>query len=71
MNKNSKEWETKNRSKRRAYEKKYRSQGKTAGQKLRVAFLAMYGDKCECCGEKERAFLCLDHKKGVSRRVTG
>lgn len=30
----------------------------------KAEFLAMYGDKCECCGETEKAFLTVDHVKG-------
>lgn len=28
---------------------------------LREKFLIMYGNECVCCGEKEEAFLSLDH----------
>ena len=30
---------------------------------LRIKFFKMYGDKCECCGEKHIEFLTLEHKK--------
>lgn len=45
-----------------------------AARKLRAEFLAAYGGRCECCGESEPAFLCLDHvnRDGVrDRAATG
>ena len=30
----------------------------------RQRFLDTYGGKCSCCGESERAFLCIDHING-------
>lgn len=30
--------------------------------------IEMYGNKCACCGEKELAFLALDHINGSSRK---
>lgn len=32
--------------------------------KLKDDVITAYGGKCACCGEKERAFLCLDHVDG-------
>ncbi len=32
-------------------------------KKLKDEFLQEYGGKCSCCGEKERAFLTLEHKR--------
>lgn len=31
---------------------------------MREAFIAMYGDKCACCGETEIEFLTFEHKMG-------
>ncbi len=33
-------------------------------EKIRSAVLDHYGKSCECCGESERAFLCIDHVAG-------
>lgn len=48
-------------------------------ERVKSLVFEFYGDKCECCGEAERAFLTIDHiDEGVSRkrypgggRVTG
>jgi hypothetical protein len=45
---------------------------KARNKELRDIALAMYGSKCECCGEKERPFLAFDHINGgggVQRRT--
>lgn len=31
-------------------------------RKLRLEFLEAYGNQCACCGEREEAFLTLEHK---------
>lgn len=31
---------------------------------LREMVLALYGHLCECCGDRNKEFLCLDHKYG-------
>lgn len=33
----------------------------------RAAVLALYGDKCACCGETEPAFIAIDHVNGGGR----
>lgn len=36
----------------------------TSHHKARGDALAAYGGKCECCGETEPRFLCIDHRYG-------
>ena len=43
-----------NKLKEKEYSLKYRTE-------LRNKFFEMYGDKCVCCGEKEKSFLTLEH----------
>lgn len=31
---------------------------------MRDFVITMYGGKCECCEEKRREFLCMDHRNG-------
>lgn len=53
-------------SNKRAYKKnpqKMRERARVNREKLREEMLAAYGGKCTCCGEKEKAFLTLEHKK--------
>jgi hypothetical protein len=40
--------------------------------RLKIAAINAYGGKCACCGEREIAFLCLDHifNDGVEDRKT-
>lgn len=42
-------------------------------EKYKNSFLAMYGTSCACCGESEKDFLTIEHKKGQekSSRRTG
>jgi hypothetical protein len=37
--------------------------GKKRLSKLRESFLSMYGSSCRCCGETQKIFLTIDHKK--------
>lgn len=51
-----------------------RIRDKIRGQKAKVAVMSYYGEgKCACCGEKEIAFLTLDHinNDGALRRKNG
>jgi len=41
-----------------------RDRAKSRRKKLRLEFINEYGGKCDCCGETEVAFLCLEHKNG-------
>lgn len=53
---------------------KYREAQRRRNDELRAEFLAAYGGRCECCGETEPAFLCLDHVNGdgyVDRAASG
>jgi hypothetical protein len=36
-------------------------------QQVRIEVLEAYGGKCECCGETEKDFLCIDHINGGGR----
>ena len=53
---------------RRAYwqknHKALKAYSKERARKLRREILALYGGKCECCGEDRFEFLAIDHKKG-------
>lgn len=33
-------------------------------QRLRLAVISHYGGRCACCGERELAFLAIDHING-------
>jgi len=52
-----KKWIVKNRDKRRIISQNYRD-------KLRGEALKHYGNKCQCCGEKIKDFLVIDHING-------
>jgi hypothetical protein len=41
-----------------------RARVKANAAKWRNQFLEMYGGKCECCGERQEAFLTIDHILG-------
>lgn len=43
---------------------KKRAASRANHQRLRAQVIAAYGGKCECCGEAEPEFLCLDHRHG-------
>lgn len=45
----------------RATDRSYR---KDVRYKLKNRLFSVLGGECECCGEKELMFLCVDHKKG-------
>lgn len=57
----------------REYQAEYRQQnpdansrwGKAFRERLRAEMFDAYGHECECCGEREKVFLCLDHVAGV------
>ena len=53
-----KEWREANLEKRRENERKY---GKKYRRKLKLMAIKNYGGKCNCCGEKNPAFLSIDH----------
>jgi hypothetical protein len=52
-----------------------RSKGKRERrQQIRKEFLAMYGNKCVCCGESQVEFLTLEHRQGqigIKSKQTG
>ena len=50
-------WYSQNRDSRLATMKSYLIE-------LRKKVIAGYGGDCECCGEKQQEFLCIDHRKG-------
>lgn len=52
-----KKWITKNKDKRKIISQKYRD-------RLRKESFDYYGNKCECCGEKLKDFLVIDHING-------
>ncbi len=70
-----KEWRDQNKDRWRALRKRYlaknrlrpewveasRKRGREYWSELRNAALDVYGRSCACCGEKEEAFLTLDH----------
>lgn len=37
-------------------------------RKLRDEILQAYGNKCQCCGESRKEFLCIDHVNGGGRQ---
>jgi hypothetical protein len=51
------EWQRENKDRCNAANRKAR-------KKLRQEVLAAYGGQCDCCGEKEEAFLEIDHIQG-------
>ena len=42
---------------------RFREYARDARQRLRLEFIVAYGGKCACCGEKEVAFLTVEHKR--------
>lgn len=38
-------------------------------RRLRAEAIATYGGRCDCCGETELAFLCIDHVGGGGRKI--
>lgn len=52
----------------------YKARSNKTARNARIKVLAAYGNKCACCGEKEEAFLAIDHidnNGGKHRRETG
>jgi hypothetical protein len=49
------------------WQKLRREQCRKSRYKLREEFIAAYGRKCVCCGEKRFHFLTLEHKRGGGR----
>lgn len=47
---------------------KAREGSRTQHRKIRDAFIAAYGGKCKCCGERESVFLTLEHVGGGGGR---
>ena len=45
-----------------------RRRSRAAQKKRKLAVLAGYGGKCECCGESESMFLAIDHIEGGGRQ---
>lgn len=43
---------------------RYRTYQRQADAKLRREIIEGYGDKCQCCGEREEMFLTIDHING-------
>lgn len=66
------EYVLKNLTKVQEYQRKHYQEHKVEKQarrkelndQQRSAFLKMYGEKCQCCGESETVFLVIDHIKG-------
>ena len=56
-----KEWRHNNPEKSRNQSKK---NGKISSTKYRTLVLSAYGEQCQCCGEDNREFLCIDHIEG-------
>lgn len=48
----------------RANKEKCNTANRKSRRKLRLEVLAAYGSQCDCCGEKEEAFLEVHHKNG-------
>jgi len=75
-NKYIKEYKAKNRDKLLAQERaRYHKQSdekkkanvlknKKRRQRLKIEAIEHYGAKCQCCGEKQFEFLCIDHING-------
>lgn len=45
-----------------------RQRGRDARWVTRLAVIRAYGGKCECCGETEPKFLCIDHPNGNGKQ---
>lgn len=71
-----KEWYIKNKDKNREKSKKFRTENRDRLTKrrreiyyqTRRKILDMYGGVCQCCGEKEIKFLCIDHIGGGGKK---
>lgn len=46
------------------YKSKTSQHAKEYQKRLREKVFAVFGNKCACCGETNKEFLCLDHKLG-------
>jgi hypothetical protein len=58
---------------RRSYQKKYKNpltkeNQKRTRLKLKIEVFSHYGTICQCCGESQIDFLCIDHINGGGRQ---
>lgn len=48
----------------KTHKEKVNQFGKNYRDRIKIAFLEMYGGKCVCCGECNQEFLTIEHKNG-------
>lgn len=47
----------------RKHRERYAASTRRSRRRLRQEFIAAYGGRCGCCGEREHAFLTVEHKR--------